>query len=366
VAHDPAWAPGLASVFDRQRQSHVWLHALSELEAADATIAAVVANWRMDHRLSEAREKDILGSGELGKDLNGRDWWAARREHFRRTVCRAASPKDGGAPAAYLSASNGNNALDRRRLPYHEQFLHVTSLNRVLERLLRAGLDDRVRLALEDLTGRGFSPRLVGSGYDPSLFATKVDELARAVNGLGERKVRELATLLADALGPHEPPWWSAFAQEVVPEVRRMDWVELAAVLGLGHLRAGDWVFLWHFELSLVFDVEPGASLTRPTVIEANDSPYHFPSPPSVAWGIAMPLRDTLHGAVREVLHPPLRAMADTGRCDCRLVQLAQDPAPDLSTSGLAKLRARHRQRLQSEYPAGETGRWLERHRGSA
>jgi hypothetical protein len=85
-----------------------------------------------------------------------------------------------------------------------------------------------------------------------------------------------------------------------------------------------------------------------------------------IPWGITMPLRTSLRGAVREILHPPLRMVSDPTKCDCSLVQLTQDPMPDASSRGLAKLRAHHRRYLEAEYPTAETEGWVERHRGSA
>jgi hypothetical protein len=99
-----------------------------------------------------------------------------------------------------------------------------------------------------------------------------------------------------------------------------------------------------------VYPVRAAGPLYRPTVLEANDSPYHFPSPPGLEHGVTMPLRTDLP-ACREVIHPPLRGRSVVELCTGRLLSL--DAAEELEGAGeydvLRGLRERHRQRLRRE-----------------
>src|SRR5262249_45380590 len=100
--------------------------------------------------------------------------------------------------------------------------------------------------------------------------------------------------------------------------------------------------------------------LYRPTVLEANDSPYHHPSPPPYPFGITMPL-DPGQPACREVLHRPLRGTAAVESCTGWLLRLESFAALG-DRRRLGSLRSRHRERLRREFPAEGLERWVERH----
>ncbi len=303
----------------------------------------------------------MLKSPDLGADLDGEGWWGARAGRWQRTICRPASVSVPGELASeYLASRNAVNFLDRHAFPDHEQLVHVASLNRILQFLFRSGPGDRFHVRFRAITGARLPIRPPGTGLSAIDFADQVSAIAESVNRSGLGSVQSLVELLSQALSPSEPPWWAAFAQEVCPLLETEDWIGLAQALGMGHLEPGEWLIIWQYEIPLVFQSEPDARLCRPTVIEANDSPFHFPSPPGLRWGITMPLRTSGRGCLREVLHPPLRGEAARVACRESLRQLARDPLVDHNE--LAKLRQHHRRRLELEFRDPDTSNWLRRH----
>lgn len=128
----------------------------------------------------------------------------------------------------------------------------------------------------------------------------------------------------------------------------------------MGHLDGGEWILVWRYEVRVIYELAAGVGVYRPTVIEANNSAFHFPSPPGYRYGITMILSDPGRGACREVIHPPLKGQTAGEACTGTLLQLA---APPLSGyDRLEPLRVRHRKHLKSVYPKPETTDWLERH----
>ena len=352
----------LSRIFDRRSRDHPWLEAFRELEAADPTRGAVCRNWRMDHRVSRDREQRMVRAPELRDQLSGDHWWQRRAEHFYRTVCQPCDESAAGLRSTYVEESNGNNAVSMAKIPAHEQLIHVASLNRLLWRLTSAEFPTPdLELRFPSLTGRSLPARPVASASrDRTAFGAQVDEIADAVNQRGLDHVRELAGLLCAALGKRQPPWWAGFAHELMPRIERADWTGLCQALGMGHLEAGDWLVIWRYEIGEVLLQNPDVQLYRPTVVEAGDNPFHFPSPPGYPLGITMPLAVDQGGAHREVLHPPLRDQLAQDACRYELCRVAAPPVPDHSMLG--KLRSIHRRRLARDQPSPDTLGWLDRH----
>jgi hypothetical protein len=94
--------------------------------------------------------------------------------------------------------------------------------------------------------------------------------------------------------------------------------------------------------------------------VEANDSPYHFPSPPTSRYGITLPLDRAAPSALREVLHPPLSGEPATRACTGTLGKIAEMPLPDHNS--LAALRKRHFSRLGKDTADLRDHAWLDRH----
>lgn len=346
----------LGTVFDRKQTRHRWLRAFRELTGPDAepTRRIVCRNWQMDHRVSNQREDAMLDSPHWDGEPNAGAWCARQGAYFRDALCRPASPHVPSDPrSAYLDDVNADNVVPRQALSPYDQLLHVASLNRLLGFLQKrrgAGAGGLVE-SFYELTGRDLPARSVGLGLDREAMRQAVDGIAEEVNRRGT--AGRLAGALCEALGPTEPPWWAGFAEEPVTQLRQGDAAELCRALGMGHLREGEWLIVWRYEVSAVQPL----SLCRPTVVEAHENPFHFPSPPGLRYGVTMPLRGDRRQACREVVHPPLRGTAAVDACEAAFLRIER---PVVGYDEISELRRRHRQRLEEEHL--EAAGWLSRH----
>lgn len=315
----------------------------------------------MDHRVAQEREDEMLESAEFAGEPGGEDWTLQRESYYYRALCQSSRPEPGGLRSAYLESTNAANVIPRNTIPVHEQLIHGASLNRILSRLATGEYPTGdLELAFSGLTGREFPSRIVGLGLDRAAFARQVDDLADDVNRRGPEVVRSLAGLLCEPLRATEPPWWAGFAQELMPLLQAEDGAGLCQALGMGHLEEGEWLIVWRYEVGLLYLQNPDAYLYRPTVVEANSSPFHFPSPPGYPYGITMSLADDRRGDCREVIHPPLQGQAAADACTGVLYRIAHPPISGYDR--IAVFRGRHRQRLKEAHPQPDTDGWLARH----
>jgi len=313
---------------------------------------AVAENWAMDHRVSRERE-----SGDLGKHFRGisgeDDWWERRDLYFAEELCRSSVPGPSDEGSAYLRPLNLSNRL--AGIAGFDRLVHVGSLNGMLWWLsqpARLGGWRRIQKELQRLSGFRWPPRTPGATSD--WFDEQIEQLAPALQSRGESTVREAAGFLADAFGDTEPPWWACFSAEIQDVLRTEEANEICIALGLGHRRPGEWLLVWEYT------VAEALPLYRPTVLEANNSPYHFPSTPGYSFGITMPLREDAR-ACREVLHAPLRGPLAADRCTGRLLRLENFTSPG-DNRRLAALRSFHSDRLRREFTASGVSPWLRRH----
>jgi hypothetical protein len=347
----------LPFLFDRPRSQHPWSAGLSGMADEPAYgHGAIAANWRMDHRVSGPREQQLLVASRFSGQTDPALWWGERLAYFQQSLCLPSITGPSSRHSAYLDDQNAVNAIPPGTLPHHERLIHVASLNSMLWRLsggsyITIDLDEW----LFDLTALSLPSRGIGTAA-PGLagFDTQVESIAEALNQLEPDAVQQFARHLCEALGDTQPPWWACFAQEVMPLVNAEDWTGLCRGLGLGHLNAGDHLLIWNYPVSAT------GPLFRPTVIEANDSPYHHPSLPSHKFGITMPLNTAQAGAWREVVHGPLSGSASKEFCTGRLAKIAQ--APMLDHNQLNSLRNRQQQRLSEESTHQRDENWLQRH----
>jgi hypothetical protein len=220
-------------IFARRRRNHRWLGAFRDLEAAEQTRRIECQNWRMDHRVSEDRERELLAASAFAEEPTGDRWWGQRREAYELLICQPTWPLVGERRSAYLETANANNAVSSQTLPGHEQLIHVASLNQILERLSTAEHPGSVDLRLRffDLTGHELPRQPLEAGFEREAFDRAVDAIASTLNQRGDAAVCELAGALCDALGPREPPWWAGFAHELMPHLKQEDgtglWIEL-------------------------------------------------------------------------------------------------------------------------------------------
>jgi hypothetical protein len=341
-------------LFDRDRDGHPWEKAFEEMRLPDPGRRwAVAANWKMDHRVSKDRETgDLQASGHFSGVADVEDWWAARGLYFREEICRPAAGASDRETSAYSRRTNSSNLIPARVAGFDE-LVHVSSLNALARWISRRDTAADVEISLRALAGRGLPVKAPGMAA-ANWFDEQVSDLARTLSTRGEEAVRQAAGLLADATGAGEPPWWATFSEEIRTALDSEDAARICAALGLGHRTSGEWLVVWRYPVQEILP------LYRPTAIEANDSPYHFPSPPEQPFGITMPL-DPSFAACREVLHRPLRGAAARERCTGKLLYL-EDFSAIGDNEALLALRAGHRERLRREF--GETGleAWLNRH----
>lgn len=316
----------------------------------------------MDHRVSYDREDVLLKAPEFTPiNPSGEEWWEQRYRYFEHAVRRPTYPGAWGPCSVYLDPPNRKNAIDPRTLPGHEELIHVASLNRILRRLASGEYETgEARLRFMELTGHTLPARSPsGPSFDSAGGLLKVDEIVDAAESRGRESVRDLARLFCDTFGQFQPPWWACFAAEAAPLLSAGDAAGLCQVVGLGHIEVGEWLLVWRYDMRLLEGLYPGIPLFRPTVIEANDSPFHHPPPPIYRYGITMPLA-LGRGALREVIHPPLLGAAAGEACTGTLLRVAKPPLADHNE--LADLRKAHRRRLLADFAGPETSNWLDRH----
>ncbi|TAL15491.1 hypothetical protein EPN96_12670 [bacterium] len=306
----------------------------------------------MDHRIGSTRESTLLGSSEFQEAPDGEKWWKQMRDYFTRRICLPAHSGPSGLCSAYVDSCNGANAVGPKILASFDQLLHVASLNNMLWRLAGAEYHTfDLDYKFHEITGCSLPQRRPGAD---DRFKADVDAIAAEVMGKPD-KVKEMAGLLSDALTQNQPPWWACFAEEAGPYYDAGDWVKLCRVLGLGHFHDGHWVLSWRYEVGLA------GTVYRPTVVEANDGPFHFPSPPSEPYGITMPLDLGDVPACCEVVHPPLTGQAAVRACTGLLGHMEGAPC---STGDLHLFRQRHTERLKTNYNKPQNQEWFNRHMG--
>lgn len=324
-------------LFDQDRlQNHPWRGAFADLASPTGPAGrwAVAENWQMDHRVSPERESgDLEASGHFESIGGAEDWWAARGLYFENEI-----RKPGEEGSAFKRPFNRMNRV-QGRIAVFDKLVHVGCLNSLIRWASRSAGAADADGELRSLVGRGLPPR---ERMDTTI------SFASHLESAGEQAVREAVGILAGALADDQVPWWACFAEEVLPWIERGDASALCAALGLGHRRQLESLVVW------VYPVSAAGPLYRPTVLEANDSPYHFPSPPGLEHGVTMPLRADLP-VCREVVHPPLRGRDLVRHCTGRLLGLTEDPAAE-GYDVLRGLRERHRQGLKRELAGGGAG----------
>lgn len=335
-------------LFDRQRTSHPWLSSLGKLQKSTyMENVALAENWRMDHRVSERREQELINTQLFPEGRTKQSFDISVLAYFETHLCVPSTSPLLSAPA-YLRDANSLNLVQKDRISPKQELVHFASLRALLCRTLS---EFKVQDSVYQLTGI-YPP-------DPeSLNAGQVDAIANALQQKGEDNIREFAGLMSDQLGSTEPHWWAAFAFEVNAYLQGDDWTQAARILGLGHLNAGEWLIGWRYSHQLA------GPLYRPTVAEAGRYSYHFPSPPGEELGVTMPL-DTDLPAVKEVIHAPLKGDTSAQACMGRLGRIAQDFIPDHNLQGkqwLAACRRNHAARLNQHYAAQPVENWLKRH----
>lgn len=328
-------------IFDRDGAGHAWEQPLRELlDGSDERRRAVVENWQMDHRVSDKREtEDLLGSGCFTAGGKAEEWFSSL---FRYRKLRLCLPSDTATDprSAYLGAWNDSNRV--HGIAPFDRLCHVGSLKMITKRVLEGSTTADAAAELRAKTSVVLPEKPPGE-TDPAWLAQAVDQFARNLTARGGAAVRVAARILLEALGSNEPPWWACFSGDL-SKVEAGSAVGLCKALGLGHFESRDWLVVWNYE------VRVAGPLYRPTVAEATDCPFHYPSPPGIPFGLIMPLDPDLENR-REVLHRPLRGAAAETACTGKLLPL--ENFPPMEDTQLKELRGLHRDKLRA---------WHDRH----
>ena len=229
--------------------------------------------------------------------------------------------------------------------------LHVASVNRLLKFIYRGGNENLADFQI------GLR-RLTGNRSPSDINDTEVEKLVAVMQSKGEETVKKFARFISDALGDSEPLWWAAFSHEIGELLSFTDWTDAVRKTGLGHLEPGEWLLAWRYS------PEIAGRLYRPTVAEAGANGFHFPSPLMTAYGITMPLKETMP-AVRELIHPPLKGEISEESCIGCFGKIERDPVELRNANDILpwfeKRRQMHGDYLARQQPLAKP--WLQRHR---
>lgn len=340
-------------IFDRRHTAHPWEVALARLQGSSVPgVSALAANWRMDSRVDRTREEQLKGTGLFPSATYAPDFCKAVTDYFSYHQCRRA---DASPEPGYASAENSVNLIPVDERPARNHYLlHIASLNSLLKFVHRADNPNRADFQVQ-------LSRLTGDRPIISVSKAEVDRLAETLNSMGTDTVKKFARIVSDALGENEPHWWAAFAHEIRSFAAAEDWTGTVRTLGLGDFEMGERLLVWRYSPEMT------GRLFRPTVAEARDSGFHFPSPPDSVFGITMPLSDDLV-AVRELIHSPLKGDACFAACTGMIGKIENPPVPVIDESHLTRWfderRGSHRAYLVRQYLSRNTQNWLDRHAG--
>lgn len=348
-------------IFDRPALTeHPWSNALSDLERdKDIGRRALCSNLRMDHRIEKSREQSMLNAPFFGGHPTGEVLLSQWKEYYQSALCRQSKAVSEEQLPVYLKPYNENNRLTNKT-PEFDQLIHVGSLNRILWRLANAECGSSSAFAMDfwlttqcSLPGR----KRDGGDWNRINFNKSIDELVGELLIQGKDVIKKMTGLLCDALGPNQPPWWACFAEDVNTSVQSKDWAALCKTLGMGYLRENEWILIWRYEVG---DAGP---LFRPTLVEANDTPYHYPSPPSSRYGVTMPLSLNLPNC-REVIHPPLSSPEAGEACTGEIGKIQGFSSEDhYHHNNIPHYRRVHFKRLEQEFTNMKDQDWFERHK---
>lgn len=333
-------------LFDRlHKPDHPWLSALKVLEKSPVPGHAPLAkNWCMDARVDSTREQHISSSGCFPNAA----FEAAAWNYFKDFQCRSPAIPP---LAAYAEKENTVSLIPADERPArNHHLLHLASVNRLLQFIYRGSNVNLIpfRIGLR---------RLTGERTPDTISQSVVDKLIADLQNQGEAAVKKFARLISDTLDYSEPLWWAAFAHEFGDLRSAADWTDAARQIGLGHLERGEWLIAWRYSPELA------GRLYRPTVAEAGTNGFHFPSPKKSAYGITMPLTESM-AAVRELIHAPLKGEISEEACLGYFGKIAQDPVPVKNANAIVpwfnERRRQHGDYLAEHYPDAKD--WLQRH----
>ena len=249
-------------------------------ESAFVEERAVHGNLAMDHRVINAREKELV---QIRPTVSIEDLHA-----YFTAQCCVPVPKFLGKPVKLAPAT---------------ELIHVQSLWQMLKRVVMSG--DGRELLNDFFASQGLGepiPAIPNAIVTPPIDANHpIIQIAETLNSLPEDIFREAIELFQNLLGNTSPHWWTTLVREVERQTGLQDGPALLRLLGIGQCDAQDWLLVYRYRASDV------SLFYQPTTLESNAYPFHFPSPPGVDAGLTMPL-DPQNNPCLEYIHRPLSA----------------------------------------------------------
>jgi hypothetical protein len=297
---------------------------LAPLDTAAGSDRFVGQNWRWDWRVSEPREQQLLAyMADLERVEHDPSLQSCYRKYYTARICH-------GSPVEYVHPCNRGNLVPG--IARHYELAHVVCLNRFRE------------AAQEGLPEARVIP--------PDKWGAWLDEKVETARQGGLVGVREFVLTLFHAWNKwgriDQRPAWASFWADVEPLLAGPSWADrVRDGLGLGMVEANRWL------LVLRYQVREVVCCVRPTCLDADWKPWHFPSPEGEKTGFTMDLTLGTNGTCcPEVIHSPIRLNIAhwTGHID----RTSRSP----SEYDIGELRHRHYQRLRARF-GGRVPDWL-------
>lgn len=307
-------------IFGRDAPSNHALEAkLTPLDTVGSSERFIAHNWRHDWRVFEPREQQVVGhiAGMQGDPALK----SCYDQYHRECICA-------GCPPEYRQVCN-----DRNLLP---GIVRDSWLARVVP------LDHFKKAAGEQLP----EVRAV-----PTWDAWLEDTIGRA-RQRGFIGLREFLARLFHAWNnwsEHDQrPAWASFWADVEPLLAASTWPDrVRDALGLGKVPANKWLIV------LRYRVKDVPCCIRPTCLDADWVPWHFPSPPAETTGITMDLDSGNIGmCCPEVIHQPIALNIEHWLG--HMGKTSRTP----NEHDMADLRRRHHERLRSRF-GDALGEWM-------
>ena len=331
----------LKYLFDRPRKDHPWKETFSSLnrKKLNHRRSSVLQNFEMDQKVSEDRESFMIGDPELKEsDADFDTWKNSQEKYFKKHLCRAGSD-------TYRSVNRNNRIPDN--VLKHKQLVHVTSVNKLILRLSNhTSVHER---RFREITGFSFK----AFQNKKSLNFDKVQELTENI-GRKQDGVSDFARLILKSSAHNQPPWWACFAQDVSHCIKNKEWNLLVRKLGLGHYEKNETILIW------IYPAKIAGSFYRPTVIESNCDPYHFPLTDHIEQE-TMPLVKNAKTGISEIVHNPVDPKY-IGECRFWIGRITENIKDDVHDN-VEQYRKLHWKRLKKRYSDNPGIKlWIARH----
>jgi hypothetical protein len=302
-------------IFDRAVEpTHPLEPLLGQMEGLATSSERFIAhNWRHDWRVAPLREARLLEQVVARID-EGLSPCSCYKGYYVNSVCR-------GTPPEYALACNQDNHV---RISRRNWLARVLCLNHLREAAAEALPE--VRMLPPDRWGAWLDARVEHTRLGGFLALRDfVDTMFSAWNNWS---------------GKDQRPAWASFWADVEVLLNGPDSADhIRNAVGMARVNAGDWLVVLRYRVSEV----PGC--IRPTSLDADWNPYHFPSPRDEVTGFAMHLSSGAAGlCLPEVIHTPFDLTIEHW-----YPWIGRTTAPVAETD-LAGMRKHHHERLVARF----------------